>query len=80
MDEEAVARFLKITVSRFREIRAALEADGFPKPYPELDRWFRSQLEAWAERIVYRDTAWGRLMESIERRGEQNAQASSTEG
>ena len=71
MDEEAVARFLKVPLSRFRDIRASLEAnDDFPKPHPVLGRWFRAELEAWADQMAYRDTAWGRLMESIERRGE----------
>lgn len=66
-DEEATARFLKIPLSRFREIRSELETvHGFPQPFQPLDRWFRAELEQWAERIAYRGTSWGRLMASIE--------------
>jgi hypothetical protein len=68
-DEEATARFLKVSLTRFRAIRSELEEQhGFPKPFPLTGNWFRAELEEWVERVAYRDTSWGRMMAEIEGR------------
>jgi hypothetical protein len=47
LDMEGVARLLRITPARFAEIRAELEAMGFPQPLQPLDRWLREPIERW---------------------------------
>ena len=46
--KEEVAFALGTSVSHFDEIRAVLEAEGFPKPLPVLgDRWSIMEVITW---------------------------------
>jgi hypothetical protein len=46
--EEEVAAALNISVDRFAERRATLEAEGFPKPLPGLERsWSILEVIDW---------------------------------
>lgn len=38
LDAAGVARLLKITPTKFAEIRHALEAEGFPAPHPVIGK------------------------------------------
>jgi hypothetical protein len=45
---EEVATALNISTDRFEELRAALEAEGFPKPLPGLERsWSILEVIDW---------------------------------
>lgn len=47
LDAKGVANLLRITPTKFAEIRPELEAMGFPEPHPVLGNWLREPIERW---------------------------------
>lgn len=46
---EKIARRLGISVARFAEVRAELEASGFPKPDPILGNYSLQAVDGWID-------------------------------
>jgi hypothetical protein len=67
LDVKGVARLLKITPTKFLEIREGLESSGFPKPLALIDNWSREAIENWVADRAHDGTTWGRFLASIER-------------